>query len=156
MKYIAFEKSVGGVIYKQQDEKILFLMLRYRSGQWDFPKGHMEKNESEEQTLRREILEETNIGELSIFPKFRIAVNYFYSAKGKEKKERIREGRGIYIFKKVAYYLCRTTQEDVKIDFENTDYAWLEYQQAYDRISNDGSRKIIAAAQHAITSRKNA
>jgi len=150
MKYLAFEKSVGGVLYRKQGGNILFLLLRYRSGQWDFPKGHVEKEESEEQTLRREIKEETGIEDINILPIFRKSVRFFYSAKGNEKKEREHLGKGIYIFKKVVYYAVETLTEKIEIDFENKNFAWLDYEQAYERISNAGSKKILRAAGHCL------
>lgn len=143
MKYLSFEKSVGCVIYRKSEDKTLFLLVQYRSWQWDFPKGHMENGESEEQTLRREVFEETSIDDLEILPNFRESVHYFYTAKGNEKKERILQNKGIYIFKNAVYYAAETQTEKVKIDFENKAYAWLTYREVLERLSNDGSRTVI-------------
>jgi len=143
MKYLAFEKSVGCVVYRKSNDKTLFLLVQYRSWQWDFPKGHVEDGENEEQTLRREILEETGIENLDILPNFRESVRYFYTAKGNEKKERILQKKGIYIFKNAVYYAAETLKSDVSIDFENKAYAWLTYQEVLDRLINDGSKKVI-------------
>lgn len=149
-KLISFEKSVGGIVFRKKDNEILYLLVRYRSWQWDFPKGHVEKDETEEQTLRREIQEETGLTELSIVPNFRKTARYFYTAKGNEKKERLQQGRGIYIFKKAVIYLAQTECEKVTIDFENKDYAWLNFDQAYKRLGNDDSKRILEHAKHAI------
>jgi 8-oxo-dGTP pyrophosphatase MutT (NUDIX family) len=51
------EKACGAVIKK--DEKIL--MVFQNNGFWGFPKGHVEENETEIETARREILEETGV-----------------------------------------------------------------------------------------------
>ncbi|EKE25544.1 MAG: NUDIX hydrolase [uncultured bacterium] len=151
MKYISFEKSIGGVVYRQQENKILYLLLRYRSGQWDFPKGHVEKGETEHQTLKREIMEETGIADLKILKGFRQSVRYFYTAKGNEKKERIEKGRGIYIFKKAVFFATETRIEKVIIDYENKDFAWLSFEDAMKRLGNDDSRGILTSAQKAIS-----
>lgn len=145
MKHFAFEKSVGAIVYRKQDEKFLFLLVQYRSGQWDFPKGHVEEGESEIETMRREIFEETKIDDLKILAKFRVAVNYFYTAKGNEKKERQKQGRGIYIFKKAVFFAAETRKADVEIDFENKAFAWLTFEQVMERLSNEGSKKIMCA-----------
>ena len=155
MKHLAFEKSVGGVVYRrQQDGDILYLLLRYRSWQWDFPKGHTEIGETEMDTLVREIEEETGLVGVRVLPNFRTTVRYFYSAKGNEKKERISQGKGIYIFKKVVFYAAETDMKDIRIDFENKDFAWLSYEQAYSRINNTGSKNVLNAAQKVILKRK--
>jgi len=155
MKYLSFEKSVGCVVYRKSEGKTLFLLVQYRSWQWDFPKGHVEEGENEEQTLRREIEEETGIKQLEILPNFRIAVRYFYSAKGNEKKERILQQKGIYIFKNVVYYAGETQEEKVTIDFENKAYAWLTYEEVCERLKNDGSKKVINAVAEALGMEKN-
>jgi len=51
------EKSCGCVVIK--DRKIL--VIYQIDGFWGFPKGHVEKNETELQTAIREIKEETNL-----------------------------------------------------------------------------------------------
>ncbi|MDD5397388.1 MAG: NUDIX domain-containing protein, partial [Candidatus Moranbacteria bacterium] len=113
MHYLSFEKSVGCVIYRKQQDQILFLLVQYRSWQWDFPKGHVEEGENEQQTMRREVEEETGITDLVILPDFRTQVRYFYTAKGNEKREREARGEGIYIFKKAVYYAAETSNEKV-------------------------------------------
>jgi 8-oxo-dGTP pyrophosphatase MutT (NUDIX family) len=143
MKYLAFEKSVGCVVYRKVGDKALFLLVQYRSWQWDFPKGHVEKGENEEQTLRREVLEETGISNLELLPSFRSSVFYFYTAKGNEKKERILQKKGIYIFKNVVYYAAETNQEQVVIDFENKDYVWLTWEEVLAKLRNNGSKKVM-------------
>ncbi len=40
---ISFEKSVGAVIFRKSDGAVMYLLLHYPSGHWDFSKGHMEK-----------------------------------------------------------------------------------------------------------------
>ena len=55
------EKSCGAIIYKQDNGELLFLSVKHNKGHVSFPKGHVEDNETEEETAIREIKEETNI-----------------------------------------------------------------------------------------------
>jgi 8-oxo-dGTP pyrophosphatase MutT (NUDIX family) len=155
MKYLSFEKSVGCVVYRKSEDTTLFLLVQYRSWQWDFPKGHVEEGENEEQTLRREIKEETGIEDLVLLSDFRTQVRYFYTAKGNEKRQRETEGKGIYIFKKAVFYAAETFSEQVKLDFENKAYAWLTYDEVCERLKNDGSKKVINEVVKAFEIRKN-
>ena len=67
------ETSVGAFIYKIEKEKILFLLIySKRNNEWGFPKGHIEPDETELETAKREIKEETgystkNIKKLTSF-----------------------------------------------------------------------------------------
>ena len=149
MKLVTFEKSVGAVIFRQNEmgEKE-FLLLHYPSGHWDFPKGHVEKNETEEETLRREVEEETGIKELEVIKGFRKSVFYFYRAKGQEREKRLASGRSLNIFKRVVFYLARTDQKEVEISFEHTNYQWLSPSEALKKITFLAPRKILEKAQN--------
>ncbi|MFA5871335.1 MAG: NUDIX domain-containing protein [Parcubacteria group bacterium] len=147
---MAFEKSVGAVVFRKEKNKILYLLIQHpgvsddkEGGHWDFPKGHMEKGETWEDTLRREVEEETGITKLRITPGFYTWIRYFYRAKGTEKSRRRGSGKGINIFKIVTYYLAETAQKEVKLSFEHVDYAWLEYKQAIERITYQKSKKVL-------------
>lgn len=152
MRYLAFEKSVGGVIFRSYGKHRLYLLLKYRSGQWDFPKGHVEVGEKEEETFRREIKEETGIADLEMLPKSKAVARYFYQARGNEKRERIKEGKGIYIFKKVVYFVAKTETVEVVLDFENRDFVWLPFEKAWRRIGNKDSKRVLEFAEEKISS----
>lgn len=143
---ISFEKSVGGIIYRKEDDKILFLLLHYQSGHWDYPKGHIEDGETEEQTLRRETEEETGITNLEIIPNFKEEIKYFYRAKGGEKEKRLQSKKKLNVAKKVVFYLAKTDQENVKISFEHIGFEWLEYGEAINRVTYKKSREILKKA----------
>jgi hypothetical protein len=49
-----WEVSVGAVVFTGEKNKRQYLLLHYPSGHFDFPKGHVEVGETEEETLRRE------------------------------------------------------------------------------------------------------
>lgn len=51
-------KKCGIILWNQSKEQI-FLVYGKKSSKWGFPKGHMEENETEEITAKREFYEET-------------------------------------------------------------------------------------------------
>ncbi|MEM5801872.1 MAG: NUDIX domain-containing protein [Candidatus Aenigmatarchaeota archaeon] len=109
------EKSAGAIIFRLENSKRKYLMLKKRfvNEYWDLPKGNVEKNESEEETVRREIEEETGIKDIKFIPGFRERTTYFYK-KGKET-----------VFKEVIFFLVETKEENVKLSYEHEGYAWL-------------------------------
>lgn len=127
-------------------KKIKYLLLHYQSGHWDFPKGHVEKDETEIETLRREIEEETGIKELQLISGFRAGTGYFYVARGEERKKRIKEERGLEIKKRVYYYLAETKTKSVRISHEHKGFAWLEYAEALKKITHRNSKNILKMA----------
>ena len=66
------EFSAGAVVYRRTKEGLYFLLLHYNLGHWDFPKGHIKKGEEEQDTVRREIAEETAIKRLRFIDGFRL------------------------------------------------------------------------------------
>ena len=65
------EKSCGVVVVK--DNKVL--LVKSNKGHYGFPKGHMENNETEEETAIRETKEETNI-DVTVEKTYRYEIYY--------------------------------------------------------------------------------
>jgi len=57
---MVIENEAGGALFKIQKNKIFFLIVhRIKEGDWSLPKGHLEINETFEECVLREIVEET-------------------------------------------------------------------------------------------------
>lgn len=61
MKNIQDEYSAGAVLYTTIDKQIYYLLTKDFHGNWGFPKGHLENNETTIEAAYREIKEEVNI-----------------------------------------------------------------------------------------------
>ena len=72
MKY---EKSCGAVAYRVENGAPMILVEWMKKGHVSIPKGHVERGETEVQTARREIFEETGL-EARIDTDFRRTVTY--------------------------------------------------------------------------------
>ena len=117
------EKSAGAVLFIQNRER-KYLLLHYEAGHWDFPKGNIEANEMDEQTLRREIQEETGIKDIEIIKDFKEKIQYYFKFEGE------------LINKTVVFYLAKTREEKVKLSFEHIGFAWLSYDKALDKLTH--------------------
>ena len=62
--------------------KLKFLLLHYASGHWDFPKGNVEAGETEVETVKREIFEETGITDIRFAEGFVQPIFYSYKRDG--------------------------------------------------------------------------
>ncbi|HUS59469.1 MAG TPA: bis(5'-nucleosyl)-tetraphosphatase [Planctomycetota bacterium] len=129
------EKSVGLVIFRESTKGRLYLLLHYRGGHWDFPKGHVENGESEHQTALRELREETGITDAEIIDGFREKVQYSFR----------RNGRSVR--KEVVYYMARTGSPDVCLSAEHQACTWLPAKETLRRITFENSRRVLKAAE---------
>ena len=70
------EKSCGAIVYRKYHGNTEILLIKHiNSGHWSFPKGHVEGDETEEETAKREIMEETGI-DVNLDTTFREIVSY--------------------------------------------------------------------------------
>lgn len=128
------ELSIGAVLFNFKYKKPYFLLLHYNSGHWDFPKGNKETGETDQETILREIREETGIVDINIYEDFRKEVFYNY----KRKKS--------LISKEVIYFLAKTSNWDVILSKEHIGYKWESYSSALDIITYENSRTILRQA----------
>lgn len=62
MSHFEIWQAAGGLIINYQGQ----VLLMFRRGKWDLPKGKMEENETPERTARREVTEETGLHHIHI------------------------------------------------------------------------------------------
>ena len=130
------EKSCGIVLFHSED----FLLIQHsvklgEKGHWDFPKGHIEGNETELETATRELEEETGITDVSIVGEWFATTSYTYSKKGKE------------VEKQVHWFPANTNSIDVKLSEEHTDFIWIDVNDAEDMITFDAEKDVLRNAR---------
>ena len=129
------EKSVGCVTFYLKENQRYYLLLRYTADHWGLVKGHVETNETEKQTLTREIYEETKLEEFEIIPNFKESSTYTYSRNNQR------------FNKLVIYYLVKSNNFNIIISNEHKEYIWLKYEEAIDRITYKNTKVILKKAE---------
>ena len=127
-----YERSCGAVVYRFINDEVRYLLIKNRrSTHWGFPKGHVEKGETFEQTAIREVLEETGI-HIQILPQFA------------SKSEYTIQGR---VEKSVTIFLAKTKDTQTTIQREEIeDYIWLNFDKAMDTLRFINDRNILQSA----------
>lgn len=132
------EKSCGVVVFrKAQNGERIYLLLHYPGGHIDFPKGHVEPGEenNEHLTAHRELTEETGIKDLKFMDGFRHLIHYTYNKKGTPS------------FKQVVFFLGETTEEKVTLSHEHKGYFWLPFDQSLDKLTHDNAKNLLSLAE---------
>jgi len=129
------ETSAGIVLFRKEGSKILFLLLHYPSGHWDFVKGKMEKGESAHETAIREAKEETGIIDITFLENFEEWIKYDFQYQGE------------LIHKKVVFFLAETKTQEVMISHEHLDYTWMDYNTSMEKTTFDNAKTVLTRAQ---------
>ena len=128
-----WEKSCGAVVYTRKDGEIRFVIVQEMAGAYSFPKGHMEGNETEMETARREVFEE-----IGLRPKF---LDGFRETDEYD----LREKRGTR--KRVVYFLAEYQNEALTPrSGEIRSIQLLTYAQAMGLFEYEGTRRVLTAA----------
>ena len=129
------ETSAGIVLFRKEESKILFLLLHYPSGHWDFVKGKMEHGESTHQTAVRETKEETGITDITFVENFEEWIEYNFKYQGE------------LVQKKVVFFLAETKTEEIKISHEHSGYTWMDYNSSMEKTTFDNAKTVLTKAQ---------
>lgn len=131
-----YEKSCGAVVYRKYHGNTEILLIKHvNSGHWSFPKGHVEADETEVETAKREIMEETSI-EALIDSTFRETVSY------SPKKD---------VQKEVVYFIARAKNTNFVLQkSEVSEAKWVDINYAYNILTYDNDKNIVNKAKVAI------
>lgn len=130
------EKSCGAVVYKIQDGQLYILILRMKRGHISIPKGHVENQESEEETALREIKEETNLT-VVIDTHFREVITYFPFAG---------------VCKDVVFFVAKYIRGEIKEQESEVEKAmWLNANDALNILTHKSDQEVVKKAIYYIT-----
>ncbi len=118
------EKSCGCIII--DNNKVL--LVQQNQEFWGFPKGHVEGDETEEETALREVKEETNL-DVKILGNKKYKIEYV-TDKGNPKE--------------VIFFLASPLNKDIKKqDEEIKEVKWLSFEDALKTITYDNTRELF-------------
>ena len=128
-----YKKSCGYVVYKLENNKILYLVLQSLNGEWGFPKGHVEKDESEIETANREPFEETNLI-VEYIPGFRAVTEYIMVQYNNMKKQ-------------VVYFVGKHLKNEIKCqDSEVKNAIFVSYEEAQNLLNFKETKVVLEEA----------
>lgn len=133
------ETSAGGVVYRVEDGRPRFLLIRDSYANWGFPKGHLEQGERAEDAALREVREETGIAQLELRGAIDTIDWYF-------------RFRGRLIHKACHFFLMETAQRDTAPQHAEgiTACQWCGYDEACEAISYANAREVLRRARDLI------
>jgi bis(5'-nucleosidyl)-tetraphosphatase len=135
MHTAASKRAAGFVLFERSPKGRRYLLLRNsRHGTWGFPKGHCNDGEDLLACARRELLEETSLTDVRIYPEFERTLSY-----------RVRSPKGGWE-KIVCYYLAEKLSGECRISDEHDQCAWMTRLEAQAKLGFEDLRQLMDEA----------
>jgi len=130
------ETSAGGVVVRRAPDGLRYLLILDGHRNWGFPKGHLRPGEEAPEAARREIGEETGLGQLSL-----------HGALGVIDWQFRHRGRPIHKYCHFYLFASGTGEPAPQGEEGITACVWLPYDVAEQRLTHENSRRILGAAR---------
>lgn len=129
-----YEKSCGAVVFTRVRGEIRYVIIQSLEGFYGFPKGHMEADETEEETALREIREEVGLTP-ALLPGFRVTDEHPLPGKPG-------------VMKRIVYFLAEYHDQEPLYQREELLGAFLmDYETAMAAFQFESSRSILREAR---------
>lgn len=116
--------AAGGLVFNEQEE----LLMIFRRGFWDLPKGKLDKGETIEQCAVREVEEETGIRNITVIRFISITLHEYFDTYLDENV--IKESHWFHMTVKGHQILVPQTEEDISI------IKWVSKEQLPEYLNN--------------------
>jgi bis(5'-nucleosidyl)-tetraphosphatase len=132
------EISCGAIIWRRKGDNFEFLVVRRSDNSiWETPKGHMNKNESEEDASKRELEEELGFVDMIFESGFREVLEYVSS-------------RGVK--RQFVLFLCHS--QKIKLSKEHDKYEWVTTENLKIFFDYDDIIRIYKSAEKFLKNKK--
>ncbi|MCK5450713.1 MAG: NUDIX hydrolase [Candidatus Omnitrophica bacterium] len=124
--------AAGGVVVKKDEGYFKVLLIKDSYGYWIWPKGHMETDETPEETAVREISEETGLKDIKVIKELG-KQQYLFTVQNRK------------IFKTVHLFLVEElSEENIIAQIEEIkDVRWFSPKEAVEIIGYEGSNVLL-------------
>jgi 8-oxo-dGTP pyrophosphatase MutT (NUDIX family) len=130
------ERSAGAIVYTLENGEPSYLLIENHAGDWGFPKGHLEQDETPLEAALREIKEEVGL-EVKIDQGFHKTAEYV-----------LPNGNN----KTVYYYLAAYEKQEIRRqESEVKDTKLLSYEEALDTLTYEDMKEVLKEAHKRIT-----
>lgn len=120
--------KAGGIVVKEDGgQKFVLLVYRKKENDWSFPKGHVESGEEIQETVLREMEEETGI-KTEIIKE--LAPNKYINSKTGD--ETI-----------THMYLLKSVTDNLKPEYEGDKVEWVKFDEVRNRLSYDNLKEYF-------------
>jgi bis(5'-nucleosidyl)-tetraphosphatase len=133
MKHL-YSAGIIPYAYDTKTDELLYLLLHYTAGHWDFPKGKMEKDETKEDAALRELHEETGLS-ATLDDNFLDTIAYIFTDYDTQ-----------LAHKTVYFFMGKATGKEVILSDEHIGFAWLSYKDALATLTYDNAKKVLKNA----------
>ena len=125
-------QSTGAIVLSPKLNKIL-IVYQAQQGYWVFHKGKIESQETEIDTLTRELKEEIGLTKFSILPNFRETIYFDFQL-----------NEQIIVHREITYYLVRAQTMDVTLDQkESSEHCWCDFQEVMRYLKYPNQQKLV-------------
>jgi 8-oxo-dGTP pyrophosphatase MutT (NUDIX family) len=134
------ELSAGGVVFRVEGGRPLFLLIRDSYANWGFPKGHVERGEAPEAAAVREVAEETGLSAVESRGAIETIDWYFRL-------------RGRLIHKVCHFYLMESGNGATSPQRAEgiTDCRWVGFDEGVGMISYANARQVLKRAHDMVS-----
>ena len=136
------ETSAGGVVFRLDAGRPLYLLIRDSYGNWGFPKGHVEKGERPESAAIREVREEAGVPSLTLRAPIDV-IEWTFT------------WRGALVRKRCHFYLMETADSVTapQADEGITECQWSPADEALRLLRYDNARAVLRRADELVGAR---